>query len=297
MKQLRDQKGSTLDHFVLFSNYFFKSLLENMALENWCDIETKYFDELKTVDEKEDYRNNPTNLNDQFHVLEEYLSEYLKTQSTHQSIESYRVLFDLINSSDTLIINFNYTDTLKRLYGDSILNSKVIHLHGELEYKDNPIIFGYAAIEEDMDLFRKKGSVEYMRNIKQIRYKRTSNEKTIIQYLEDTEEINISIFGHSCGLSDNLILRNLFCNPKVVSIRIFYYKEYEYYLRNQCNMEMIMNGNPNIAKLRSFDTSSRMPQHDDDVNQYEMFNKYIYRMVEEQQEANPLRYLGENTVV
>ena len=42
----------------------------------------------------------------------------------------------------TLILNFNYTQTAKKIYAKNSIN-EVINIHGELSNKNNPIVFGY----------------------------------------------------------------------------------------------------------------------------------------------------------
>ncbi len=271
-----------IDSLMKFSNDFIRGLIYDVALEDWCDIEAKYYKELKTLDNSPYYKEDPKKLNDQFYVIKKYLEQYLTTQKTDQSHESYRRFFELLDSSNTLIINFNYTDTLRSLYGDVLKLSKVVDLHGKLNNTLNPIIFGFAAPEKDLEFLRQKGNTEYMRNIKKHLYKQTSNEEIIQEFIADQQlkgdKIEISIMGHSCGESDTLILNQLFSHPKISAIRIFYYEERECFYQTQLNIYRILDGHKNYDKLVSFNDSSRMPQYSDFIEQKEKFDKYITQM-------------------
>ena len=256
-------------------NHFFKHLLADFSLKNWCDIEEAYFSELISLEKSRYYPNNPTKLNQYFEVIKKHLAGYLKTQNESQPIQSYQTLFKTIDASNTLIINFNYTDTLQKLYRNDIQDSRIIHLHGELENPENPMIFGYAATHEESRKLLDKNENEYLRNIKKHLYKRTSNEKKIADYLDKTGRLDISIFGHSCGLSDNLILKQLFCHNNVETIRTFYYENVECHFQAQVNVDRIMNDDDKFKKWIDFQTSHRMPQWNDSAEQIDAFDKYI----------------------
>ncbi len=290
------QKNNSFGNLINFQNHFFKRLLTNLSLKNWCDIEEAYFSELISLDKIPYYQNNPAKLNQYFRTVKDHLSEYLKTQNESQPIQSYQTLFRTIDSSNTLIINFNYTNTLLELYKNDIQRSRIIHLHGELDNPDNPMIFGYAATHEESRKLLDKKENEYLRNIKKHLYKRTSNEKRIADYLDGTEKIDISIFGHSCGLSDNLILKQLFCHNNVQSIRTFYYENVESHFQTQVNVDRIMNDDDKFKKWIDFQTSHRMPQWNDSAEQIENFETYIIDLHKDQDNERP-PYLLDNVII
>jgi len=255
---------------------FLQQITKDMQLDNWCDIESKYFDLLNPKNLKSQFSGDPLKLNDEFEILKTYLSDYLKTQEKEAKIiESYKKMFVLIDSNETAILNFNYTNTLQSLYSHEIKGSKVIHIHGELSNPKNPIIFGYAANDEESRELIEKGDNEYMRNIKKHLYKRTENEKILSYYLKGTKDINVTILGHSCGLSDKLILNQILNEENVKSINIFYYEEYEQYFQAQVNIDRIMNNDDHFKKLTDFNSSHRMPQHNDTPDQQEAFINYF----------------------
>jgi len=259
-----------------FKNKFIRDLIWEFSLKYWCDIENKYFELLNTTDERTYFFKDPKTLNSEFEILKNYLVEYLKEQVKDiKAIEIYKKMFALVDSKETIILNFNYTDTLKKLYSNEIKESQVIHIHGELSNPKNPIIFGYAANDEESRELIEKGDNEYMRNIKKHLYKQTENEKLLTYYLEGTKSINVSILGHSCGLSDKLILNQILNHENIKSINIFYYEVYEHYFQTQVNIDRIMNRDEHFTKLVDFNSSHRMPQHDDIPEQQEAFIDYF----------------------
>lgn len=282
---INDFKDENIDQFLFdedFKNDFIKYMLtRNIQTNNWCDIEYIYFSYLDPTNKISPYINSPKYLNYEFEIIKNHLASYLKAEEKKGTVIGiYKDFFNLIDSKETLILNFNYTDTLKRLYSNEINESKIIHIHGELSNPKNPIIFGYAADDKESRDWIDKKDNEYMRNIKKHLYKRTDNERKLTYYLKGTPEINVTILGHSCGLSDKLILNQILNNENVQSINIFYYEEYELYFQTQVNIDRIMNNDNNFKKLVDFNSSHRMPQHNDTNEQQEDFIKYITPIIE-----------------
>ncbi len=273
-----------------FKNIFIRDLIWEFSLKYWCDIENKYFELLNTTDNGTYFFKDPKTLNSEFEILKDYLVEYLKEQEKNvKALESYKKMIALVDSKETIILNFNYTDTLKKLYSNEIKESQVIHIHGELSNPKNPIIFGYAANDEESRELIDKGNNEYMRNIKKHLYKRTENEKLLTNYLYGTESINVTILGHSCGLSDKLILNQILNHKNIKSINVFYFEEYEHYFQTQVNIDRIMNRDEHFTKLVDFNSSHRMPQFNDKKKQQKAFIDYITPIFEERK-RNKERY-------
>jgi hypothetical protein len=258
-----------------FKNEFLYLLISELSTNNWCDIETEYFKQLKSKNEGSFYYNNPKKLNEDFNQIKECLAEYLKEEEIKTiSIESYRDMFHLLDDFQTTILNFNYTNTLKYLYSNEIQSSKIIHIHGELSNpKDNPIIFGHSVDEIQLKTLIDKGN-EYMENIKDSLYNYNDNKQSLIERLDNLESINILLLGHSFGLSDKQILNEILNHKNTESITNFYYEDYKGYYKIQINMHRII-GKENIHKLIAFNSSHRMPQHDDTPEQQEAFINYF----------------------
>ena len=265
-----------------FKSILISSLIWHSSLNNWCDIEEHYFQLLNTQEKHKVYFQNPKLLNDDFEILKKYLEEYLIEQEKEaKPIKNYSEFFSNIDSSSTLILNFNYTHTIENLYQRETSNSKIIHIHGELENENNPIIFGYAASHEEARDLLGKNDKEYLRNIKKQLYKRTDNEHQLSKYLNIHENIYLSILGHSCGFSDKLILKQILNHKNINkdmnqgdrSIRIFYYKEYESYFETQVNIDRIMNDDERFRTLLvDFTNSDSTPQFDDNLHLAKFFN-------------------------
>lgn len=122
----------------------------------------------------------------------------------------------------TLILNFNYTRTAEQLYADK--NCEVIHIHGELNNPDNPIIFGYGdELDDDYRNIENLQDNEFLENIKSMRYFETGNYRAMLDFIE-SQPYQIFIMGHSCGNSDRTLLHKLFEHRNCFSIKAFYHQ-------------------------------------------------------------------------
>ena len=136
-----------------------------------------------------------------------------------------------------MFLNFNYSNTEKLYieqkyevpakYGDDLIELKIyrntIHIHGELENSENPIIFGYGdEIGKEYEEIENLNDNDFLENIKSIRYSDTNNYKRLLDYI-NSDKYQIYLFGHSCGLSDRTLLNTLFEHKNCVSIKPFYY--------------------------------------------------------------------------
>jgi len=272
-----------------FKNRFIGTLLYDIAVHNWCDIEYKYFTELMncTVPNRTDplYRS-PKILNADFEIIKKYLHKYLINEEKNANkIDSYENLFkQFANSNQTLILNFNYTRTIENLYKD-IIKCPIMYIHGKLEDENNPMIFGYAANNDESRKLLKYNNNEYMKNIKKHLYNRTNYKNELNKFLGENireiyernkfKKIDIFIFGHSCGLSDNLILKEIFNHEAISSMKIFYHETPEKYFDAQVNIDRIMDDDIKFSKLETFPNSHRMPQWNDDKMQTQEFIKYL----------------------
>lgn len=127
----------------------------------------------------------------------------------------------------TLFLSFNYTHTEEKYTEHNSDIVETIHIHGELNKENNPIIFGYG--NEQDDDYRKLEKLhddKYLENIKSIRYLETENYKKLLNFIE-TDPYQIFIMGHSCGTSDKTLLNTLLEHKNCASIKPFYYKPNE----------------------------------------------------------------------
>ena len=140
------------------------------------------------------------------------VKRYVKESNKH---------LDGITPKRTLLLNFNYTDTAKRLYGKP--EYEIINIHGELNNKNNPVIFGYGdELDEDHKTIVNINDNDCMENIKSTRYLQTDNYRRLLDFIS-SEPFQICIMGHSCGNSDRTLLNTLFEHKNCISVKPYYY--------------------------------------------------------------------------
>lgn len=104
---------------------------------------------------------------------------------------------------------------------------KGIHIHGKLKDKNNPIIFGYGdELDDDYKRIENLNDNKFLENVKSIKYLETDNYKRLLEFLE-TEEYQVFIMGHSCGISDRTLLNTIFEHDNCISIKPYYYVDIE----------------------------------------------------------------------
>ena len=273
---------------VKFENKFFKVLLENYSISNWCDIEHIYFVELYSLFGGENKNfSNVKELNDDFEVIKKKLSDYLleETQSDVNLIDGFTFLFDKINTESTVVLNFNYTNTLTKYFSNKIYN--VINIHGEIENIDNPIIFGYAADNKESRALIDSEN-EFLKNIKKHNYKRTNNDRRLKELLNINKKngFQVSVFGHSCGISDKLILQEIFNHENVKRIKIFPYENYESFFQTAVNIDRIMGNDAFFnERLEGYNEKLLFPQINHKDDQKKGFVIEIEKMIKRQEES------------
>lgn len=134
-----------------------------------------------------------------------------------QSVPDYFLIPNQI-----LLLNFNYTKTADMyLYPESTF--EVNHIHGEIDNKDNPIIFGYGdELDESYKELSRLNDNDYLKNFKSIRYLETDNYRNLLRFV-DSAPFQIYILGHSCGTSDRTLLNTLFEHKNCISIKPYYF--------------------------------------------------------------------------
>ena len=151
-------------------------------------------------------------------------------------VDSFRVMVenkinkgqlkDFLIPNQILLLNFNYTNTAEKLYvkSDHYPKCELIHIHGKLDDKNNPIIFGYGdEMHEDYKKIVDLNNNAYLENIKSIRYLETDNYRRLLGFI-DSAPYQIYIMGHSCGNSDRTLLNTLFEHKNCLSIKPYYHQ-------------------------------------------------------------------------
>ncbi len=143
------------------------------------------------------------------------------------------------------LLNFNYTNTLRKYY-EKISKSKkdnyevsvesldefntnkftsysINHIHGELKNLNNPIIFGFGD-EHDKDYlqFEEQKNNSLFDHVKSYHYLKTSNYRNLVRFL-NSDHYQVFVIGHSCGLSDRTMFKEIFDHNNCISVRIFHY--------------------------------------------------------------------------
>ncbi|WP_051621132.1 AbiH family protein [Leeuwenhoekiella sp. MAR_2009_132] len=245
-KFIRNQASSlTVKPVSNFINQIDKNI-ENLG---WVNIEYIFYQNLKVAKGSD-----INTLNAQLVQLKGYLKEYLieeqdKIKSESSSFSPYRSRIcqsilqqnefnpevDLDNKELKLgkiqFVNFNYTNTVSKLIKQfdarqELITNPIIQIHGGL---DESMIFGYGD-EEDDDYPRleKTGENKYLEHVKSFRYLQNSDYYDLIRFI-NSSPYQIIILGHSCGLSDRTMLKELFESENCLSIKPFYYQWSEEY--------------------------------------------------------------------
>jgi hypothetical protein len=275
------------EYTINFNHDFFKRTVENYRDYKWIDIEYEYYMALveiyrgmekASVLRSDFHFSQVIPLNTCFEMIKKKLVEYLLNieipeQLQHRLIENILTQGTGINEKDDgdrLFLNFNYTSTFD-LYRNQFNFPKheLIYIHGKLNDEENPIIFGYG---DEMDPHYEKienlNSNDFLRNIKSFNYFKTNNYQKVIRFIEGEErEFTVKILGHSCGLSDRILLNTIFEHPNCKAIKIFHYEksstENDYFEKTQeisRHFKASKKGEMRL-KIVPFDKYSKIPQN------------------------------------
>ena len=249
---------------------------------HWVDIENEYYNSLKEILELKQSAKLAAiqKLNSIMKTLIHELENYMHEQKSNRYENEYLNIFKsnilkddlsiLIPTFDEdeppkniLLLNFNYTNNLKR-YSISE-NIETNYIHGETNRPDNPIIFGFGdEIDSDYKKLEDERQNEFLDYIKSFGYFKTSNYHNLIRFIS-SDNYQVYTLGHSCGLSDRTMLNMIFEHDNCKSIKIFYYGTKGENNYKQLTQE-ISRHFTNKAKLRerivSFNKSFPMPQFD-----------------------------------
>ena len=247
------------------NNNFLINLFNDIHLKNWVDIEEKYYSILKATPES-----NIELLNKNFDEIKNELIKYLETIVedfsknivSNNPMERYIDIFKAGNPQKIWFLNFNYTPTIE-VYKEQLVEihkipSEIINIHGSVFRDNERIIFGYGDEEDNsyFDLVNKNNN-EFVKNIKSNLY-----NKNYVQ-LKRILSSNMSAYclGHSMGLSDRTLLRELFTHRNLNTIKLFYYKNQAHYDNLRINVSRIFLQDKSYkTKILDFESSEKMPQ-------------------------------------
>ncbi len=227
-------------NFSLRPKHAFVSILFDFYdVNGWVDIEQLYFEQLLVT--------SPSDIDDFnyfFDIVKQKLSEYLEglvyekniTDTLNKyrrhffgKIVNYNTGYQSYEESKTepdsyYFVNFNYTPFLRNILGSArteFLNKTVINeIHGDI--KNYPIIFGYGnETGDDYSKLEKLGN-RFLENIKSTNYFNSTHYRDLERQLQNPYEVYV--YGLSCGLSDNILLKTVMQKTNCQQIRIFYHR-------------------------------------------------------------------------
>lgn len=226
-------------------NDFFEGIIKNYRDYKWVDIEYEYYTVLVDIYKKFEktglLRDKNTDkeldlLNNCFDLIKRKLVEYLLTLKINSKLDNRQIESILLEGTgnesqyrgDKLFVNFNYTKTMELYTSRNFpTNGNLINIHGELVNPSNPIIFGYGdEIDPHYEKIENLNRNEFLKYIKSFCYYNTSNYQDTIRFI-DSGDYTVKILGHSCGLSDRILLNTIFEHPNCKAIKIYYYKKSE----------------------------------------------------------------------
>jgi hypothetical protein len=237
---------------VFFRHIFLERSIEQIQSITWTGFETLYYETMLDIIHNKEYAGNKkhelemiTHLNDYFREIKYEFKMYIKTLHTpyiqftfENEIRSKlsckfneypytsNHFFDEWDyyPEKTLLLNFNYT-ILTRLYlkhTNFNIPPDQIDIHGDYS---NDIVFGYGdEIDENYVKIENKNNNEYLRHFKAFNYFQNSEYRKFLGFI-NTAPFEVCIMGHSCGLSDRVMLNTLFEHEYCKSIKIYYHKD------------------------------------------------------------------------
>ena len=240
-----------LDHIKIEINIKNRSCLfqkiYNEANLGWVDIESIYFQLIKELvnsnsKNKKQIESYNEDLKNIIIELNEYLKQ-LKVDVTKNDAEKYFKHFaspvkvqDIIEKEDLTIdnkkshlyfLNFNYTESLQQILIGCDLDVKdytINHIHGSF-HEENPIIFGFGdEMDESYKKMEELNDNRFFDYIKSFKYFSNNNYRNLLRFL-NSGYYQVCIYGHSCGLSDRVMLNEIFEHKNCKSINIYFYED------------------------------------------------------------------------
>ena len=227
---------------ICWSNIFLHEISKNIRLKNWVDIEREYF---LSLHECAQHKGDIKKLNDEFKQIKDALAIYLNSLPSSNINSIVAKHFSAINNimsdenkavssnkkSSLLILNFNYTSLaslyLQNCFKENRETIKLIPIHGELGSNENPILFGYGDTTSTEYSLLQKQNIDnhgYLEYIKPLKHLQNTYYQQLLAYVE-SNEYEVHIMGHSCGISDKDILKMLFKRDNCLRIHIYYHNK------------------------------------------------------------------------
>ena len=229
----------------------------DVSRDNWVDIENIYFEQLKTyikLDKANQIQKNKgtqfkeliTDINNELSHLSSFLKQYLFALeikiSKNDSLKYFKQFNEILNDEDFMkivknqvkvkngdnyFLNFNYTNSITEVlkhFKNYTYTQNFIH--GNLE--DSEIIFGFG---DEMDSIYKEieelNDNRFFKHIKSFHYFKRPNLRQLLTFI-NSGDFQVCVYGHSCGLSDRVMLNEIFEHENCKSIKIYYYNDEDF---------------------------------------------------------------------
>ena len=262
------------------------SKILHMSNKGWVDIEEIYYKFIKIIldttirDYNIDYIDVLNEeLNEVKKLLKEYLNQldYSETKKKELTIKYINQFTKDIHIEDIMIplkeneilktdelffLNFNYTSTIFNIVqeGYQLNPNNICNIHGDLSQDDDSIIFGYGdEMDTDYKNIEELNDNRFFDNIKSFKYSVNSNYRDLLRFLND-EYFQVLIYGHSCGLSDRVMLNEIFEHENCKSIKIAYYNKSEFVKKTMDISRHFKSNQLMRKKVVSFNADDKIPQ-------------------------------------
>lgn len=255
---------------------------------NWVDLEIEFFNILvatKNAQKGQGQIEAIEKVNSQLEFMKEKLVEYLNNQELQFSNLSDKTpivncfcedifsneivttqLEENLTPENLYFLNFNYTNTLEdyKKLCEKKIPSKTNYIHGNLSGINGKPIFGFGdEFDKKYIEFEDEKNNSLFKHIKSFEYLKTKNYYLLTRFIE-SNDFQVHIYGHSCGLSDRTMLNQIFEHENCKSVKIFYHKINEekndftdktYEISRHFKDKTMLR-----KKLVPFDLSKEMPQ-------------------------------------
>lgn len=162
-----------------------------------------------------------------FNPTPEYIEKFAKQINHYEIIEiPYRANYEN-NIDKILFLNFNYTNLIETyipgIYeinpGIKFINT--INIHGSLNDEQSNIIFGYGdEYCKEYKILENHPEKELLQNFKSFGYFLNDSYQTLLRTIE-SENFEVFVVGHSLGISDRTLLKQIFEHKNCISIKLF----------------------------------------------------------------------------
>ncbi|MFC4721665.1 AbiH family protein [Geojedonia litorea] len=213
------------------SNKLLRKLFKEKS-KYWFNIEDTFYRYLKVIyhqhkssNYSDTYLSQLDTLNFEFSEIKNLLKKYLisvvveKNSSIGLFFENLKKGHNFLNG-ELVIINFNYTDTIKQynLSGNSICFYYPIH--GTLK---DEIIFGYGNDKDkEYQDIKDVGEDKYLEHFKTHKYLLNSVYQNLYREIVTAKEpYEVHVLGHSLGLTDKTLLQELFISTNCKKIHLY----------------------------------------------------------------------------